>query len=108
MKIITPRQHQAPHYEPKPGDFMVWYIPQIPMPAFEVQVDDPLAGLALLDVISRFSMYEFEQGVKPDYSDAAGVSRYETDGEDGFGWYDVEFIYDEDGMAVGYEGQEEG
>lgn len=75
---------------PKPGDLKVWYIPQVPMPHFSVPAESLREAVKLLDAITSFSAFEFENRVKPDYSDAGGISRWESDGEGGYDWYDVD------------------
>jgi hypothetical protein len=69
----------------KEGDLKVVYIPQVPMAAFEFDVPDLKVGKIVLDAIVGLSIFEFENRVKPDYSDYAGFIRYE-DGE----WNDVD------------------
>lgn len=81
--------------DPREGDFRVWYIPQVPMAAFTVDVSDYATGRELLEVLGRFSLYEYIHRVKGDYADAGGISRWESDGYGGFDWCDV----DEDEMA---------
>lgn len=78
------------HTEPREGDLRIWYIPQVPMEPFEKHI--PFHGAAtledaaeLLNTIIEFSIFEFEHHVKPDYSDVAGISRFE-DGE----WCDLD------------------
>lgn len=79
--------------DPHEGDLLVWYIPQVPMKPFETRIlhtsgqeGVELAQAALLlDTIVDFSIFEFENRIKPDYSDAAGISRFE-DGE----WCDLD------------------
>lgn len=83
-----------PHAEndvPREGDLSAWYIPQVPMRAFRVSVPDLATGALVLDALSAFSLFEYENRVKPDYSDAGGVARWETDGDGGFDWYDVDY-----------------
>lgn len=72
---------------PREGDLRVWYIPQIPMKAFEVDLPTQDLGIAalVLDSLIGLSLFEFENKVKPDYADAAGIARF--DGED---WEDVD------------------
>lgn len=70
--------------------YKVWYIPQIPGKAFEREVDSLPTAVLLINAIIDFSIFEFENRVKPDYSDAAGISRWEEDGEGGHDWFDVE------------------
>lgn len=70
--------------------FKVWYIPQIPMPAFEREYDDFETAKAVLNALIGLSIFEFEHRVKPDYADVAGISRWEDDGDGGFGWFDID------------------
>ena len=70
--------------------FKMWYIPQVPMKAFEREFDNIEAAKAALVTVIDFSIFEFENHVKPDYSDAAGISRWEEDGEGGFDWFDLD------------------
>lgn len=72
------------------GDLKVWYVPQVPMPAFEAAVPDLATAKAVSDALSAFSLFEYENRVKPDYADAGGVARYEPDGDGGFDWFDVD------------------
>lgn len=65
--------------------FKVWYIPQIPMTAFEREYDDFDTAKAVLNAVINFSIFEFENRVKPDYADMAGMERWE-DGD----WEEVE------------------
>ena len=76
--------------EPKEGDLRVWWIPQVPMEPFWVDVESLKEGFKLCDVLGKYDMFQYENKVKPDYSNAGGVVRFE-DGE----WCDV----DEDEMA---------
>lgn len=65
--------------------YQVWYIPQVPMPAFERVYDDLETAKTVLNAIIDFSIFEFENRVKPDYADAAGIAVWE-DGD----WCDIE------------------
>jgi hypothetical protein len=76
--------------EHKEGDLMVFYVPQLPMNAFEYPVPDLKTAAIVLDALERLSLFEFENRVKPDYADMSGVSRYETDGDGGFDWFCVD------------------
>ena len=67
------------------GDLKVFYIPQVPMKAYEVPVKSLAEAKLVLDAVVGLSIFEFENRIKPDYSDMAGVSRFE-DGD----WCDVE------------------
>lgn len=71
------------------GEIKVWYIPQIPMQPYEVMVPDLKTAQIVLDALISLSIFEFENRVKPDYADAAGIARFEGGTEDGE-WWDVE------------------
>lgn len=57
--------------------FKAWYIPQVPMKAFEVERGTAVEAQAALDLITAFSIFEFENKVKPDYSDTGGVAEWD-------------------------------
>jgi hypothetical protein len=75
--------------------FQVWWIPQVPMKAFEVEVASVAEGVKLLDVLADYDLFQFENKVKPDYSNAGGLCRWcdNCDGEGTPGWEDW---YDEE------------
>ncbi len=67
----------------------VWWIPQVPMKAFEVEVSSIEEGVKLLDVLAKYDAFQFENNVKPDYCNAGGLMVRESDGE-WCDWYDEE------------------
>ncbi|MFF0498489.1 hypothetical protein ACFYU5_18935 [Nocardia aobensis] len=79
---------------PIPGDLRIWYIPQIPMKAYYRDITSVEEGRNLLDAIYELALFEFHNNVKPDYSNAGGIERWEEDGEGGYSWCTV----DEDEM----------
>ena len=79
---------------PIEGDLKVVYAPQVPMPFYEVvmvrrrgETDAAYLERAAftLDAVVGLSIFEFENNIKPDYSDYAAILRYE-DGD----WCDVD------------------
>ena len=74
--------------EPKEGDLRVWWIPQVPMAAFNVPVENPAQAKWLLDVLAEYDAFQLKHRVKPDYSNAGGLAVLE-DG-DWTDWYDPE------------------
>ena len=73
----------------KEGDLRVWWIPQVPMPAFEVPVESLSQGWWLVDVLGRYDAFQLEHNVKPDYCNAGGVQEcLKIDGQ--YDWYDVD------------------
>jgi Superinfection exclusion gene product 17 len=75
--------------ENREGDLKIWWVPQLPMKAFEVSVPDLQTASLLLDTLADYDRFQFENKVKPDYSNAGGLLIFE-DGE----WFDWE---DDDG-----------
>lgn len=67
------------------GTFKVWWIPQIPMEAFEVDVESVAEGFRLCDILAEYDLFQFENRVKPDYSNVGGVQELEN-GE----WWDID------------------
>lgn len=70
-------------------DMKVWWIPQVPMKAFEVEVSSVEEGAKLLDVLANYDAFQFENNVKPDYCNAGGLMMIDIDGE-WCDWYDEE------------------
>ena len=67
--------------------FKIFYIPQVPMPAFEREYEDFETAKEVLNAIINFSIFEFDNNVKPDYSDVAGISFWEEAEQD---WEDID------------------
>lgn len=82
---------QKPAPPPRPGDLQVWFIPRIPGKIFERRVASASEARAVLDALALYTLFlEDEAGLMGDHANAGGVSAWETDGEGGFAWYDVE------------------
>lgn len=85
--------------KPKEGDIKIWWVPQIPGKPFEVSVPSLVAGKFLLTLLAEYDLFQLEQKVKPDYSNAGGLCQYKNgDWED---WYDPDDDTEFD--KVGYE-----
>jgi superinfection exclusion protein gp17 len=76
----------------KEGDLKVWWVPQIPGKPFEVGVESVAQAKFLTEVLANYDLFQFENRIKPDYSNTGGLSVYE-DGE----WCDWE---DENGRSI--------
>ncbi len=57
----------------------VWHIPQVPMNPFLVEVDNLVEAKLLLDVFAGYDQFQLDNRVKPDYSNASGVSIFTPD-----------------------------
>ena len=72
------------------GKLQVWWIPQVPMKAFEVDVTSVAEGVKIMDVLAKYDQFQLENNVKPDYCNAGGLRRWceNSDGEGTPGWED--------------------
>ena len=79
---------------PKKGDLKVWWIPQVPMKSFYIDVSTVAEGVKIMDILADYDLFQFENRIKPDYSNAGGINMFDpTDTEDGpdgswVSWYD--------------------
>lgn len=77
------------------GDLKIWWVPQIPMDAFEVAVPDLRTAAILLNTLADYDQFQFEHNVKPDYANMGGLQVFEDDdwsdwwSEDGEDFNDV-------------------
>jgi len=69
-----------------PGALRIYWIPQLPMKAFEVDVPDLATAAAVLDVLADYDAFQFENNVKGDYCNTGGLMILRDDGE----WEDWE------------------
>lgn len=72
----------------------VWWIPQIPMKAFEVEVSSIQEGVQIMDVLAGYDAFQFENNVKPDYCNSGGIVVLDEDGE-WVDWHDPETFIDD-------------
>ena len=84
-------------HKPNEGDLQVWWVPQVPMKAFEVPVKTPAEAVLVLDVLAKYDAFQFENNVKGDYWNAGGLNVFE-DGE-WCDWYSPEDNMDIDEWA---------
>lgn len=66
----------------------VWWIPQVPMKSFMVEVFSVAEGVRIMDILARYDAFQFENNIKPDYCNAGGLSEWCDDLEEGPGWID--------------------
>jgi len=62
----------------KEGDLKVWWIPQVPMKAFEAPVKNIGEAKLLLRVLAEYDLFQYKNKVKPDYSNAGGLMVFEN------------------------------
>lgn len=76
------------------GSLKVWWVPQIPMKAFEAPVASLEEAIRVLDTLANYDIFQFENKVKPDYCNVGGLLIFE-EGE-WINWYDPETYQDID------------
>ncbi len=59
------------------GALKVWWVPQVPMKPFEVEVSDLLQASFLLDALAQYDLFQLEHNIKPDYCNAGGLEIFE-------------------------------
>lgn len=65
--------------------YRVWWVPQIPMPAFYQEVPDLRTAVVVHDTLAAYDLFQYENRVKPDYANVGGIEMWE-DGE----WVEVD------------------
>lgn len=66
----------------------VWWIPQIPGDAFEVEVATVEEGKKLCAVLADYDAFQFSNKIKPDYCNMGGIV-FSHPGIPEFDWSDV-------------------
>lgn len=57
--------------------YRLWWVPQLPMKPFIVPIESIEQGKWLLDVLADYDAFQFEENVKPDYSNAGGIEEWD-------------------------------
>lgn len=65
---------------PPTSTLCVWWIPQVPMQAFRVNVKTVDEAKLLLDALAKYDLFQLENHIKPDYCNAGGLEEL-VDGE---------------------------
>lgn len=74
---------------PKHGTMRVWWVPQIPMKPFMVDVRNLAEAKLLLDALAEYDLFQLENNIKPDFSNAGGLEIWDDEldeDEDGSKW----------------------
>lgn len=57
-------------------ELRVWHIPQVPGKPFYVYVDTVEEGKKVMDILAAYDLFQLENNIKPDLSNASGLQRY--------------------------------
>lgn len=80
--------------------FRVWYIPQVPMKPFRFEVPDIATARIVKEALIKFSLFEFENNVKPDYADAIGIEKFSVKAQEWWEYHEEDEDEDEDEEAA--------
>jgi hypothetical protein len=58
---------------PSEGDLKLWWVPQIPMQAFEVPVKDIDQAVLLLNTLADYDRFQLENNIKGDYANCVSI-----------------------------------
>lgn len=76
--------------------FKVWHIPQVPMKAFEFETDDLAVAATVMEQLAFYDLFQFENNVKGDYSNAQGISEWSEEEQE---WWDIDDFELEERLA---------
>lgn len=68
----------------------VWHIPQIPCKAFHVEVSSPEDAIKILTTLANYDLFQLENNIKPDYSNAQGLEEWNEEEKEWEEWYSEE------------------
>jgi hypothetical protein len=77
----------------------VWHIPQVPGKPFYVEVKTISDAKLILNTLAKYDDFQYKNHIKPDYSNAAGLSVFRNgewedwESEDGQDIDDIEVEY---------------
>ena len=75
---------------PNRGQLRVWWVPQVPMKSFYVEVQNLREAKLLLGTLAEYDKFQFDNRVKPDYANAGGLQAYYSEDGEWIDWYDSE------------------
>lgn len=56
----------------------VWWIPQVPMEAFMVEVSTLVQAKTLLAALAQYDLFQLAHNLKPDFCNAGGLTCFES------------------------------
>jgi hypothetical protein len=85
----------------------VWWVPQMPMKAFTVDVASVAEGVKLLNTLAKYDLFQYENKVKPDYSNAGGLNVWDAESREWTSWYDEKTGEDDPAEWLALQDQED-
>lgn len=65
----------------------VWWIPQVPMKSFHVPVKTVEEGKKVMDMLAAYDEWQYENNIKPDFSNVGGIQMWDEEEQDWIDWY---------------------
>lgn len=65
----------------------VWWVPQVPMKSFNVDVANVTEAVKILDVLADYDLFQYENRVKGDYANMGGLNIWDEEEEEFASWY---------------------
>ncbi|MEF2965057.1 hypothetical protein V3851_04370 [Paenibacillus sp. M1] len=78
----------------------VWWIPQIPMKSFNVDVESVEEAEKILNVLADYDLFQYENRVKGDYANAGGLQYWDEEENEWLEWYCTDAGNDYEGMDI--------
>lgn len=75
----------------------IWCIPQLPMKVFYWRVNTLVEAKNMIAMLDDYNQFQYENKIKPDYSDAGGLEVFDTESGDNGEWEEWE---DEEGRSI--------
>lgn len=65
----------------------VWWMPQVGYGTFYVPVESVEEAKKVMDLLSSYDCFQYNQNIKPDYCNCGGLQVYNEETEDWEDWY---------------------
>ena len=78
----------------KKNEYRVWWVPQVGKSnAFYIPVETPEQGKQIINILSAYDCFQYNQRVKSDYCNTGGLEIWDEE----YGWVDW-YYEDDDGV----------
>ena len=69
--------------------YRVWHICQVgAVGCFYVRVESVEEAWNMINALSQYDLFQYENNIKPDYCNASGLEYYDDDEKEWLEWYD--------------------
>lgn len=73
--------------------YRIWYVPQIPCESFKREYSSVEECLETLELLTDFSRFEYENKIKPDYSEMFGMEYWCDDDQCEEDWCEIDGFF---------------